>query len=91
MKKIKKEKLLREDLIKCKILNGTDNAMACYCSQTGSGRGQAPAKEMSSAQLIWQGLFTQNLQMPVPERSERKELQYSTGKRASQGEQGTLS
>lgn len=52
MKKIKKEKLLREDLIKCKILKGTDNAMACYCSQTGSGRGQAPAKEMSSAQLI---------------------------------------
>lgn len=32
MKKINKEKLLREDVIKRKILNGTDNAMACYCS-----------------------------------------------------------
>lgn len=54
MKKMKKkkEKLLRRDLIECKILNGVDNAKACYCSQTGSGRGQAAAKEMSSAQLV---------------------------------------
>ena len=54
MKKMKKkkEKLLRGDLIECKILNGIDNAKACYCSQTGSGRGQAAAKEMSSARLV---------------------------------------
>lgn len=89
MKK-KKEKLLRRDLIECKILKGIDNAKACSCSQTGSGRGQAAAKEMSSAQLIWQDLFTQNLQVPGTERSKRKELQYSIGKRASQGEQETL-
>lgn len=48
----KKEKLLRGDLIECKILNGIDNAKARYCSQTGSGRGQGAAKEMSSAQFI---------------------------------------
>lgn len=90
MKKKKKEKLLRGDLIECKILNAIDNAKASSCSQTGSGRGQAAAKEMSSAQLIWHGLFTQNLQVPGTERSKRKELQYSIGKRTSQGEQGTL-
>lgn len=89
MKK-KKEKLLRGDLIECKILNGIDNAKACYCSQTGSGRGQAAAKGMNSAQLIWQDIFTQHPQVPGTDRSKRKELQYSTGKRTSQGEQGTL-
>lgn len=53
MKKMKKkkEKLLRGDLIECKILNGIDNAKACSCSQTGSGRGQAAANEFSSASL----------------------------------------
>lgn len=85
-----KEKLLRGDLIECKILNGIDNAKACYCSQTGSGRGQAAAKEMSSAQLIWQGLFTQNLWVSGTERSKKQQLQYSMGKRTSQREQGTL-
>lgn len=61
MKKMtKKEKLLKRDLIECKILNCIDNAKACYCSQAGSWRAQAAAKRMSSAQLIFQGLFTQN-------------------------------
>lgn len=42
MKKMtKKEKLLRRDLIECKILNCVDNAKACYCSQAGSWRVQA--------------------------------------------------
>lgn len=90
MKKMKKkEKLLRRDLIECKILNCIDNAKACYCSQAGLWRGQAAAKRMSSAQLIFQGLFTQNLQVPGTERSKRKELQYSRGKRTSQEEQRT--
>lgn len=81
MKKMKKkEKLLRRDLIECKILNCIDNAKACYCSQAGLWRGQAAAKRMSSAQLIFQGLFTQNLQVSGTERSKRKELQYSRGK-----------
>lgn len=53
MKKKKKEKLLRRDLIECKILNGIDNAKACYCSQTVSGKGQGKSKgkEFSSACL----------------------------------------
>lgn len=76
MKKMtKREKLLRRDLIECKILNCIGNAKACYCSQGGSWRVQAAAKQMSSVQLIFQGLFTQNLQVPGTETSKRKELQ----------------
>lgn len=89
-KMMKKEKLLRSDLIECKILNCIGNAKACYCSEAGSWRVQAGAKRMSSAQLIFQGLFTQNLQVPEAGTSKRKELQYSRGKRTYQEEQRTM-
>lgn len=90
MKRMTKKKLLRRDLIECKILNCRDNAKACYCSQAGSRRVQTAAKRMSSVQLIFQGLFTQNLQVLGTETSKRKELQYSRDKRTSQREQRTM-
>lgn len=47
----KKEKLLRRDLIECKILNCVDNAKACYCSQAGSWRVQAVQSEWAQLSL----------------------------------------
>lgn len=48
-----KKKLLKRDLIECKILNCRDNLKTCYCSQAGLWRVQGSCKvnEFSSAYL----------------------------------------